>query len=118
MSTITTNNRTYEIVDKFPEGFFIWNIGNNMGSDEYIPLAEKASNDPDDYSINPDTVKAIKMDPEEVAILRKAAHYGCGNLKETKAIIKRTSKIPPKTYRTQTKRNLALKALPILEKYS
>lgn len=26
----------FEIVDKIPTGFFVWNIGDNMGHDEYI----------------------------------------------------------------------------------
>lgn len=30
----------FEIVEKIPENYFIWNIGENMGTDEYIPLAE------------------------------------------------------------------------------
>lgn len=30
----------FEIVNKIPVGFFVWNIGENMGSDEYIPLAQ------------------------------------------------------------------------------
>lgn len=30
----------FEIVDNIPVGFFVWNIGENMGSDEYIPLAQ------------------------------------------------------------------------------
>ena len=30
----------FEIVEKIPAGFFVWNIGENMGSNEYIPLAQ------------------------------------------------------------------------------
>ena len=30
----------FEIVEKIQAGFFVWNIGENMGSNEYIPLAQ------------------------------------------------------------------------------
>ena len=30
----------FEIVDKIPTGFFVWNIGDNMGHDEYIPVCQ------------------------------------------------------------------------------
>lgn len=44
METITTGTfypHTFEIVEKIPSGFFIWNIGENMKRDDYIPLCEK-----------------------------------------------------------------------------
>ena len=55
----------FEIVDKIPTGFFVWNIGDNMG-----------------HEINARTLKAIKLSMEEVQLLRKAAGYGV-NSKET-----------------------------------
>lgn len=30
----------YKIVEKIPFGFYVWNIGENMGSDEYIPVCQ------------------------------------------------------------------------------
>ena len=44
-NTITTKDtfgktRSYELVGKIPSGFFVWNIGENMGTDEYIPICE------------------------------------------------------------------------------
>lgn len=33
----------YKIVEKIPFGFFVWNIGENMGNDEYIPLCQYLS---------------------------------------------------------------------------
>lgn len=81
-STITTtdtfgNVKSYQVVEKIPHGFHVWNIGDNMGHDEYIPLCEKlnpgASKDSVEYySINPNTVKAIKLNIEEVKLLRRA----------------------------------------------
>lgn len=69
----------FEIVEKVPEGFIVWNIGDNMGTDEYIPLAMRLSynKDNDDYHrINSSNLKAIKLPVEEVKALREAAHNG------------------------------------------
>jgi len=87
---------TYEIVDHIPAGFFVWNIGENMGHEEYIPICEPLypglpKSNPDSYHINPETVKAIKLAKEEVAILRDAAGYGVTSKKAAKSAIKRTA---------------------------
>ena len=80
--TITTKDtfgksRSYEVVEKIPSGFFVWNIGENMGDDEYIPICEDLHpEDKDNYEINPNTLKAIKLSAEEVKALRKAASWG------------------------------------------
>ena len=81
-SNLCERQDVFEIVDKIPAGFFVWNIGENMGSNEYIPLAQDLKlGDKDDYSINPETLKAIRLNPEEVQILRKAAGVGVNSLK-------------------------------------
>ena len=80
--TITTKDtfgkiQTYEVVEKIPSGFFVWNIGENMGDDEYIPICEDLHpEDKDNYEINTSTLKAIKLSHEEVEALREAAHVG------------------------------------------
>ena len=64
------NKRTFEIVDKIPALFFVWNIGENMGCDEYIPICEALHpGNKNDYSINPNTLKAIKLSVGEVKAL-------------------------------------------------
>ena len=73
----------FEIVDKIPTGFFVWNIGDNMGHDEYIPVCQDLRpGDKGSFEINARTLKAIKLSMEEVQLLRKAAGYGV-NSKET-----------------------------------
>ena len=73
----------FEIVDKIPTGFFVWNIGDNMGHDEYIPVCQDFfSKDTASSEIYTRTLKAIKLSLEEVKLLRKAAGYGV-NSKET-----------------------------------
>ena len=79
----------FEIVEKIPVGFFVWNIGENMGTHEYIPVCEDLHpEDKDDYSINPATLKAVKVAPDEWEKLDKAANWGVGNLKQAEKALK------------------------------
>lgn len=92
--TITTKDTfgkstSYEVVRKIPAGFFVWNIGENMGTDEYIPICEDLHpDDKDNYEINQNTVKAIKLSVEEVKALRKAAHVGINSKKTAEKALK------------------------------
>lgn len=117
--TITTTGtcpwhtpHTYEIVDKIPTGFFVWNIGANMSNDEYIPLCQSANTGICD--IRTDTLKAIKLDKRDVMILRKAAAYGVNDRTTAKAAMNREAK----SQMQKTKKQLAEKAFPIFEKIS
>lgn len=92
-NTITSetiwNTHKFQIVKKIPEGFFVWNIGENMGSDEWIPLARDLKpGDKENFEINPDTLKAIRLKPEESQILRKAAAVGVNNIKTAEKALK------------------------------
>ncbi len=89
-SELCENNiHVFEIVEKIPAGFFIWNIGENMGTHEYIPLCEDLHpENKDDYSINPETLKAVKVSPDEWEKLNKAASVGVGNLKAAEKALK------------------------------
>ena len=53
-SILCEDEDIFEIVEKIPEGFFIWNIGENMGSDAYIPLCQDLHpEDKDEYHLFP-----------------------------------------------------------------
>lgn len=97
---------TFEIVEKIPVGFEIWNIG---GLGEYIPVCRTING-----SCNVDiaTLKAIKLLESEVAILNKAAGSGVKTLKIAKQTMKRVAK----SAGMKRKQALAENALPILEK--
>lgn len=83
------NTDVFEVVEKIPAGFFVWNIGENMGHDDYIPLCEDLHpEDKNSYEINRNTLKAIKLDVEEVKILRDAAHYGVNNFQSAEKALK------------------------------
>ena len=76
-SNLNDRNDIFEIVEKIPSDYFVWNIGENMGTDEYIPICEDLHpEDKDSYDINASTLKAIKLSREEVETLREAAHIG------------------------------------------
>ena len=47
-SNLCEREDVFEIVNKISRGFIVWNIGDNMGTDEYIPLAMRLSYDKND----------------------------------------------------------------------
>lgn len=88
-SNLNDRNDIFEIVEKMPKNFFVWNIGENMGTDEYIPICEDLHpEDKDNYDINASTLKAIKLSREEVETLREAAHIGIVSKKTAEKAIK------------------------------
>ena len=79
----------FEIVGRIPVSYQIWNIGENMGTHDYIPLCESLHpKDKDCYHINPATLKAIRVTPEEWEKLNKAAGYGVNNLQTAATALK------------------------------
>ena len=88
-SDLCERKDVFEIVEKIPAGFFVWNIGENMGTDEYIPLCEDLHpEDKDSYEINPSTLKAIRLRHEDVETLREAAHIGIVSKKTAEKALK------------------------------
>ncbi len=69
------NTRYFEIVEKMPIGYIVWNIGDNM-ADGWLPICKLANDKESPYSIDVTTLKAIKMSDEDLRIIRKVA--GCG----------------------------------------
>ncbi len=82
------NTDVFEIVGRIPANFFVWNIGENMGTHDYIPLCEDLHpEDKENYEINPATLKAIRVTPEEWEKLNDAASVGVNSLQTaTKAL--------------------------------
>lgn len=88
-STLCEKTDIFEIVEKIPSNYFVWNIGENMGTDEYIPICEDLHpEDKDSYEINPSTLKAIRLSREEVETLREAAHIGIVSKKTAEKALK------------------------------
>lgn len=79
----------FEIVGRIPSNFFVWNIGENMGTHDYIPLCEDLHpENKDDYSINATTLKAIRVTPEEWEKLNDAASVGVNSLQTAAKALK------------------------------
>lgn len=88
-SNLNDRGDIFEVVEKIPEGFFVWNIGENMGTDEYIPICEDLHpEDKDNYEIKTSTLKAIKLSREDVEALREAAHVGINSKKTAEKALK------------------------------
>lgn len=114
-SNLHERQDVFEIVDKIPESFFIWNIGENMGTNEYIPLAQDLKpGDKENFEINPYTLKAIRLNPEEVQILRKAAGVGVNSLKTAEKALRSKRR----GYWSDRKRKAAEMSIDIFQKIS
>ena len=77
MNTLVTNNYNrkdvFEIVEKFPNGYVVWNIGRrNFPFKGYIPLA-KPTIVP--YNIDLHSLKTIKVDDDVADSILKKADY-------------------------------------------
>lgn len=109
------NTHKFQIVNKIPKGFYVWNIGENMGSDVWIPLAQDLKpGDKENFEINPQTLKAIRLNPEEVQALRQAAHVGVNNLKSAEKALKSKRR----GYWSDRKRKAAEMTIDIFRKIS
>ena len=108
MTTYKIENYTFEIVEKIPEGYEVWNIWRHIQTQGRLILNASSSWT---YNINPDTLKAIKMLPAEAAVIKKiVGRYDLGSVKACRKYLKR------KTIKANRK-IAAEKALAILEKY-
>lgn len=87
-STLCKRVDIFEIVEKIPVGFFVWSIGENMGTHEYIPVCEWLHPAGKDFEINTATLKAVKVAPDEWEKLNKAASWGITNLKQAEKALK------------------------------
>lgn len=116
--TIRDKKYEYEIVDRIPTGFCVWNIGDNM-ADGYIPLCESLypeakKDDLRRYAINVYTLKAIKLSKGEVKALREAAAVGINS----KTTAEKASRSRRTGYWSNIKRQQAQATLEIFERIS
>ena len=88
VSEINSPTYIFKILESMPKGYGVWNIGEHMGTDEYIPCCESISAE-QPYHINPNTLIAIKLPYEEILILRKAASRYGGTVRALKRALRR-----------------------------
>ena len=73
-STLNNRNDIFEIVEKIPRNYFVWNIGDNMGHDEYIPICKDLHpEDKENFEIDTTSLKAIKLPINEGVNSKKTA---------------------------------------------
>lgn len=89
---ISNNRHTFEIVDFVPPGYQIWNIGKNM-IDGYLPLCRVI---PGTFSIEPETLKAIKIDGAQKILA--AINGGQDTIESMERYIKRYRNAKPGTW--------------------
>ena len=106
----------FEIVEKIPKDFFVWNIGVNA-PEGYLPLCEWLDkNDKSNYSINPETLKAISLPEPQRELLLKAAGYGISCKADAEKEL--ASKREAKTYIDKKKRFFAKHCIDIFNEIS
>lgn len=78
--------RVFELVDTVPRDYVVWNIGEHMGTDRLIPFTQVKKGTCD---IVLETLKAVKLEAEDVLFLRHLASKGISNLAKARARVKR-----------------------------
>lgn len=112
-SDLCERKDVFEIVEKIPAGFFVWNIGDNMGLDEYIPICKDLHpGDKDNFEIDTASLKAIKLPINEVKALRQAASWGVNS----KATAEKALKSKRTGYNADRKRKAATATIAIFER--
>lgn len=81
--------RSYEVVTKIPQGFTLWNVHPVADADGYfLHVCEKLHpGNEEDFSINPETVKLLKIDKYHGEFLKGiTSRHGISSLKNAKRI--------------------------------
>ena len=66
---IKDDRHEFEIIESFPEGAFVWNIGReNFKHECYIPLAFLDTSYDEPYHVDVKRLKAIKVKSEKIAL--------------------------------------------------
>ena len=94
-------------MEKIPSGLHVWNIGENMGTDRYIPVCRMDGS----YHIDPAYILAVPAPREDVLLLREAAQYGVTSL----ALAKEYAKKKGRTAWQRRQCQIARKVEPIFK---
>ena len=112
-SDLCERKDVFEIVEKIPAGFFVWNIGDNMGLDEYIPICKDLHpEDKENFEIDTASLKAIKLPINEVKALRQAASWGVNS----KSTAEKALKSKRTGYNADRKRKAATATIDIFKR--
>ena len=112
-SNLNDRNDVFEIAEKIPIHYFVWNIGDNMGLDEYIPICKDLHpEDKENFEIDAASLKAIKLSINEVKALRQAASWGVNS----KSTAEKALKSKRTGYNADRKRKAATATIEIFER--
>lgn len=100
----------FEIVEKIPENYVVWNIGENMGTDKYIPICQLKTK----YDVDLFSLKAVPVMSEEYKSLQDASSWEVSSLENAKKALKSKRR----GYISDKKRVLAASAIEIFRKIS
>lgn len=98
----------FEIVEKIPENYVIWNIGKNMGTDKYIPICQLKTK----YDVDLFSLKAVSVTPEEYEKLQNASSWGVSSLENAEKALKSKRR----GYMSDIKRALATLTIDIFKR--
>lgn len=114
MQTIRSGEHVFELVDRVPYGYTIWNIGKNM-IEGYLPLCrlKAVQRFPGGRDIETDTLKAIKIDGADIIL--EAVGGGQYTPEEMESYIKRYRNAKPGTWSYRQVQRMKA-ALPIMRK--
>lgn len=92
--SIVCIGRVFELVDFIPLGYEIWNIGEHM-PDGYLPLCriKAIQRFPGGREIEPDTLKAMKLDGAQTVL--QAVALGLGTIEKAEKYLKRHRNAKP-----------------------
>lgn len=105
---IMDGNNVFSKTSKISGDYQVWNIP-SLG-EGIVPLFEPL----EEFQVNPETLKYIKVEPMEAQQLAVAASYGIRTLSQVKSILnsKRTDPM------TMKKKAISEMVLPVFEKYT
>lgn len=98
----------FEIVEKIPENYVVWNIGENMGTDKYIPICQLKTK----YDVDLFSLKAVPVTSEEYKRLQDASSWGVSSLENAEKALKSKRH----GYMSDKKRGLAALTIDIFKR--
>lgn len=98
------------VVDRIPTDYIVWNVGDIFGDDGLVAICKILVG----YSIDRDSVKALRVSPDDAKILRNAAAYGIGKKADAVSASKKTGK----SWVMKRKVAFAKAALPVFDRVS
>jgi len=103
----------FQLVDKFPLGYMVWNIGKHHMPEGYLPLCRLSPRQPfpGGKNIEVETLRAMKVDGADVIL--DAMGYGPNTLKEMEAFIEKYNDAKPGSYLYRRVKRIK-KALPYM----